>query len=133
MLGRVLLISMDCSTLPLIRTLYCWVSSKEVSSTILKIFGMTRPGIEPRSAGRLANDLPTWPMSQYICIKRIWPKITNNSLDVIKPNQTKLHTHIHTHTHTHIYMYRERGRDLELNNLQWLICYKTQPNQIIYI
>ena len=27
-------------------------------------------------------------------------------------------------------MYKE---DLALNNLQWLICHKTQPNQIIYI
>ena len=26
----------------------------------------------------------------------------------------------------HIYMYKE---DLALNNLQWLICHKTQPNQ----
>ena len=23
--------------------------------------------------------------------------------------------------------------DLSLNNLQWLICHKTQPNQIIYL
>ena len=29
-----------------------------------------------------------------------------------------------------IYMYKE---DVALNNLQWLICYKTQPNQIVYI
>ena len=27
-------------------------------------------------------------------------------------------------------MYKE---DLALNNLQWLICPKTQPNQIIYL
>ena len=27
-------------------------------------------------------------------------------------------------------MYEE---DMALNNLQWLICHKTQPNQIIYI
>ena len=27
-------------------------------------------------------------------------------------------------------MYKE---DLALNNLQWFICYKTKPNQIIYI
>ena len=27
-------------------------------------------------------------------------------------------------------MYKE---DLALNKLKWLICYKTQPNQIIYI
>ena len=50
-LGRALLLSLDCSTLPSIRTLYCWVLSKEVSSTILKDFGMTRPGIEPMSPG----------------------------------------------------------------------------------
>ena len=29
-----------------------------------------------------------------------------------------------------IYMYKD---DLALNNLQWLICHKTKPNQIIYI
>ena len=50
---------MDCSTLPLIRTLYSWVLSKEVSSTIFKVFGITRPGIELRSPGPLANTLPT--------------------------------------------------------------------------
>ena len=49
-LGRALLLSLDCSTWPLIRTLYC----KEVSSTILKVFGMTRLGIEPWSTGLLA-------------------------------------------------------------------------------
>ena len=36
MLERTLLLSLDCSTLPLIRTLYCRVLSKEVSSTIFK-------------------------------------------------------------------------------------------------
>ena len=60
---RALLLSLDCSTLPLIHTLYCWVLSKEVSSTIFKVFGMTRPGIEPRSPGPLANTQPTRPMS----------------------------------------------------------------------
>ena len=39
--GRALILSLDCSTLPLIRTLYCWVLSNEVSSTIFKVFGMT--------------------------------------------------------------------------------------------
>ena len=29
-----------------------------------------------------------------------------------------------------IYLYEE---DLALNNLQWLICHKIQPTQIIYI
>ena len=47
----------------MIRTLYCWMLSKEVSSAIFKVFGMTRPGIEPRSPEPLANTLPTRPMS----------------------------------------------------------------------
>ena len=36
---------------------------KEASSTIFWVFGMTRPGIEPRSTGRLANTLTARPMS----------------------------------------------------------------------
>ena len=58
-LGRALLLSLDCSTLPSIRTLYYWVLNKEVSSTILKVFGMTQPGKKPSSPGPLANTLPT--------------------------------------------------------------------------
>ena len=43
--------------------------SKEASSTIFKVFGMTRPGIEPRSPGPLANTLTARPMSEiYIYI-----------------------------------------------------------------
>ena len=57
-LGRALLLSLDCSTLPSIHILYRRVISKEVSSTIFKVFGMTRPGIEPKSPGPLANTLP---------------------------------------------------------------------------
>ena len=44
--GRALLLSLDC-----------WVLSKEVSSSIFKVFGMTRSGIEPRPPGPLANTL----------------------------------------------------------------------------
>ena len=33
----------------------------------------------------------------------------------------------------HIYLIHMYKEDLPLNNLQWLICYKTQPNQILYI
>ena len=40
----------------------------------------------------------------------------------ITANQTK--------SYILIYMYEE---DFALDNLQWLICHKTQPNQIIYI
>ena len=32
----------------------------------------------------------------------------------------------------YIYIYMNKP-NLALNNLQWLICYKIQPNQIIYI
>ena len=63
-----LLLSLNCSTLPLIRTLYCWVLSKEVSSTIFKVLGMTRPGIESWSTGPLANTLPTWPTNRSLLI-----------------------------------------------------------------
>ncbi len=70
--GVTLFLSLDCSTLPAIRTLYPRVLSKEVSSTIFKVFDMTQPGIEPRSPGTLANTLPTRPMSRsndnYICL-----------------------------------------------------------------
>ena len=57
--GRALLLSLNCSTLPLWRVLYCWLLSKEVSSIIFKVFGMTQPGIERRSPGPLVNTLPT--------------------------------------------------------------------------
>ena len=62
-LGREQLLSLDCSTLPLIRTLDCWVLSKEASSTIFYVFGMTRPRIERRSSGPFANSLTIMPMS----------------------------------------------------------------------
>ena len=35
---RVLFLSLGCSTLPSIRTLYCWMLSKWVSSTIFKVW-----------------------------------------------------------------------------------------------
>ena len=53
-----LLFSLDCSTLPLISTSYCWVLSREVSNTIFKVFGMTRPEIEPRPRRPQVNTLP---------------------------------------------------------------------------
>ena len=56
-LGRALLLSLDCSILPLILTLKCWVLSKVASSTIFWVFGVTRPGIEPHSSRPLVNTL----------------------------------------------------------------------------
>ena len=74
---RALLLSLDCSTLPLIYTLYCWLLSKEVSSTIFKVFGMMSPGIEPRFPGPLVNTLPTCPMSRFE------PKIVLSSKSIL--------------------------------------------------
>ena len=37
-----------------------------IKYNFLKVFGMTRPGIEPRSLGPLANTLPTKPMSRRV-------------------------------------------------------------------
>ena len=57
LLGKALLHSLDHSTLHLRLTLQCWVLSKAASSTIFWVFRRTRPGIEPRSPGPLANTL----------------------------------------------------------------------------
>ena len=44
--------------------------SKEVSSSIFKVFGMTRPGIEPRSPRPLANTLTAGPKYEVFgCLK----------------------------------------------------------------
>ena len=71
--GRALLLSLDCSTLTLIRTLYCWVLSKQVVlSTIFKVFSMMWPGIEPKSPRPLANTLHIRPMSRLSITIRIY-------------------------------------------------------------
>ena len=44
---RALLLSYDCSIFTLDTYIILWVLSKEVSSTIFKVLGMTQPGIEP--------------------------------------------------------------------------------------
>ena len=57
---RALLLSLDCSTLPFIRTLYCWVLSKEISSSIFKVFGMCdlglNQGLQESSKSGVANN-----------------------------------------------------------------------------
>ena len=45
-----------------------WVLSKEVSSIIFRVFGMTRPGIELKSPRLLANILTIRPMSRFSVI-----------------------------------------------------------------
>ena len=48
--------------------------SKVASSTIFWVFGMIRPGIEPRSPRPLANTLTIMPMSCYVDdIFILWP------------------------------------------------------------
>ena len=55
-----------------------------------------------------------------MCIKMIWNQITCNAWYAIKPNQTKPN---------HIYLIYGDKNDLELDNLQCLICHKTKFNQ----
>ena len=78
MYGRALLLSLDCSTLLLIHSLYCGVLSKEVPATIIEVFGMTRPGIEPRSPEPLGEH-STKLGNQNI----IWREITHTLFFVI--------------------------------------------------
>ena len=51
--------------------------SKVVSSTIFKVFGMTRPGIEPRSPGPLANTLTAGHISRGMEMNRMVSKYKN--------------------------------------------------------
>ena len=67
MYGRALLLSLDCSILPLILTLYYWMLSKATSSTIFWVFGMTWPGIEPRSPRPWVNILLMRQMTWLDC------------------------------------------------------------------
>ena len=68
-------------SLPLICTLYCWVLSKQVSSTIFKVFGMTGRRIEPRFPGPLTN---TWNRTTgsglFVLDKNTWNHTTGGIL-----------------------------------------------------
>ena len=106
--GRALLLSLDCSTLPLILTLLCWVLSIEASSTIFLVFGMTRRGIEPRSAGPLANNSSTLNITPWwsaIDEKDIKKNLSYLTLNLKTATPFSWRTHAHTHTHTHIYIH----------------------------
>ena len=88
-LERALLLSLNCFTLPLFRILWFWVLSKEVSNTIFWVFGMTRPGIEPRFSGLLVNTKLVWPMlwsnsSDLIIMICLHTVMISNSLQGIK-------------------------------------------------
>ena len=64
------------------------------SSTIFKVFGMTRPGIKPRSPGPLANSLPTRQKDNIKKSKIIFVRTANNNIrnlntDGKKPKRRK--------------------------------------------
>ena len=50
----------------LIRTLYCWVLSKEVSSTIFKVFGKTWPGMDQGLPGHYRTLYPLGQWAGYL-------------------------------------------------------------------
>ena len=52
--------------------------SKEASSTIFLVFGMTRPGIEPQSPGTLGNTLTIMPMSCIYAKSKWCQKVTKS-------------------------------------------------------
>ena len=58
-LGRTLLHSLDCSTLPLILSLYCWVLNKLAASTIFESLVWLDPGLLDH--WRTLYSLDLWP------------------------------------------------------------------------
>ena len=103
--------------------------SKEASSTIFWVFGMIRPGIEPRSPGRLANALTARPMSGmyiyiyiymyvyiylylfiyisihiYLCIYTYIHIYIYTCIHIRTYIYTYMYIHTHAHTHTDIYV-----------------------------
>ena len=79
--------------------------SKEVSSTIFKVFGMTQPGIELRSAGPLVNTLPTINrvQGQWTNWNQLWLKCWH-----WKNNSRKYH-----------YNYKKTNMNSKRNNKKW--------------
>ena len=108
---RVLLFSLDCSTLPMIRTLQYWVLSKEVSSTIFPICDESTRDWTPvsRAIGEHSTHCDA---HNYLKTHKSFLLHTYRQTDRHKHTQTqtqththKHNTHTHTHTHTHIYIY----------------------------
>ena len=84
--------------------------SKVVSSTIFKVFGMTRPGIEPRSPGPLANTLTAGPIRTLNRIGQLPELIASaeeHKIDIICIQE-------HRYTHTEDIKYHETGNGLSL-------------------
>ena len=105
---RVLSPSLDCSLK--LTDLFCWLTSSRFSRTFLSL-------VHFESRGRSR--------AQALCVG-FAPKQTMGFSDW-HPHPQKLIPIIVSHLAC---IYKE---DLTLNNQQWLICHKTQPNQILYI
>ena len=73
--GRALLLSLDCSTLLLFHTWCCRVLSKEKSSIIFWVFGMSWPEIE-RAIRKHSNHYVNGLV--YICIYHVKEKYNQN-------------------------------------------------------
>ena len=82
--------------------------------------------MQKKSSGSFKDIINKIRFQNQIFNKYVWrglrikqPTMVDMPQNQTKPNPIYL-----------IYVYKE---DLALNNLQWLICHKTQPNQILYI
>ena len=79
--------------------LTCWVLSKEVSSIIFCVFGMTRLGIESRSSRSLTNTLTIMTIYTHLNTNR---SVYTSVCGYIYIYIYIINTYTHTHTHTHI-------------------------------
>ncbi len=91
MQGRALLVSLDCFTLPLIRTLYCRVLNNEVSSTIfIQLWRWTKPSsddrrkiISPQSSTTTSTQKRPRAASPFVSWKK--QRITVTTKDFAEP------------------------------------------------
>ena len=99
---------------------------------------MTRPGIEPRSPGPLANTLTAGPwhvQTNDWCLIELLMIYWNtwNYLTVYKEKWAQAFKNVINKMCLQIlyliYRYKE---GLALNNLQWLICHKTQSPELLF-
>ena len=79
--GGTLLLSLDCSTLPLIHTLYCWVLSNEVSVPFSKSLVWRDLGLNPSLPDHWRTLYPRGPW-KLICI--LFFKLRNSLLEIFQ-------------------------------------------------
>ena len=124
---------LDCSSLLLIHTLYCWVLSKEVSSTIFKVFGMTRPGIVLRSPGPLANTLPTKSPNNCMSVapsQVLWLKCFQLNFEIVGSRTWRGFRELSFAIYLYIYIYIYKLVNKWICNLlSFLLRCSTRPNE----